>query len=339
MQPATAPPPDSNPPSASPLNAGGERPDLVTAAAPLLSPMERLQLALVRRTFEPGRFEDGLKWMQRRFGSSWIRLVTDNLHHVHHEDRLPKVAAHDSIILVCNHRSFFDLYLVTAHLVHRGLQQRLVFPVRSEFFYDNPLGLAINGCMSFFAMYPPVFRDRKKAAFNTLTLDELAWLLRSGGHFVGFHPEGTRNQGDPYTLLPARTGIGRLVHSASSSNASSNSASASADGTQDAKPPRVLVIPVFTNGLLSSDLVKQVRGNFDGTGVPIHTVFGAPIDFGDLLTQPASQSVYKRIANCTRQALVKLAEEERTFRAQSAGHGRSGPRGATRSNESPTQSS
>lgn len=286
----------TEPPASVPLSSDTERPDLVGAGRSLLSPLERVQLAIVRRTFEPGAVERGLKWMQRRFGSSWIRLVTGNLHRVHHEERLPDFATGESFILVCNHRSFFDLYVVTAHLVYRGLQQRIVFPVRSEFFYDNPLGLVINGCMSFFAMYPPVFRDRKKAQFNHLTLDELAWLLRSGGHFVGFHPEGTRNQGDPYALLPARTGIGRLVHSA-----------------------RVTVIPVFTNGLLPSDVSNQVKANFDGKGTPIHTVFGSPIDFGDLLNQPASQSVYKRIANCTRDSLMGLAQEERQLRADDAG--------------------
>lgn len=281
------------PPPRNSLAPDGPRPDLVGVARSLLSPIERAQLAIVRRSFESDNLEHSLKWLQRTFGSTWIRLVTGNLHHIHHEERLPDFTTGESFILVCNHRSFFDLYVVTAHLVHRGLKQRIVFPVRSEFFYDNPLGLLINGCMSFFAMYPPVFRDRKKAQFNPFTLDELAWLLRSGGYFVGFHPEGTRNQGDPYTLLPARTGIGRLVHSA-----------------------RVKVVPVFTNGLLPSDLVSQVKGNFTRTGTPIHTVFGAPVDFGELLHQPASQSVYKRIANCTRQALVTLAAEERVLRSQ-----------------------
>ncbi len=58
--------------------------------------------------------------------------------------------------MVSNHRSFFDLYVVSSVIVKRGLEQRLMFPVRSQFFYDSPLGLAVNGAMSFFAMYPPV---------------------------------------------------------------------------------------------------------------------------------------------------------------------------------------
>jgi 1-acyl-sn-glycerol-3-phosphate acyltransferase len=171
------------------------------------------------------------------------------------------------------------------------MRQRIVFPVRSTFFYDNPLGAFVNGSMSFFAMYPPVFRDAKKAQLNMLTLDELAWLLRQGGYFVGFHPEGTRNMGDPYSLLPARTGIGRLVHKS-----------------------RARVIPVFINGLNSTDMWAQIRGNFDGSGTPVHTVFGSPIDFGSLLDEPANQTTFKRIANKTREAIMGLAHEERQIR-------------------------
>ena len=69
-----------------------------------------------------------------------------------------------SYIVVSNHRSFFDLYVVTAYLVKRGMPHRLMFPVRSQFFYDKRVGLVVNGLMSFFAMYPPVFRERARAA-------------------------------------------------------------------------------------------------------------------------------------------------------------------------------
>jgi 1-acyl-sn-glycerol-3-phosphate acyltransferase len=64
--------------------------------------------------------------------------------------------------LVSNHRSFFDLYVVTGYLVKRNMPHRLVFPVRANFFYDRRLGLFVNGVMSFFAMYPPLFQRRKK---------------------------------------------------------------------------------------------------------------------------------------------------------------------------------
>lgn len=256
-----------------------------------MSPVERLQLSLVKKSFEPGRFASAVTWCQRHLGARWVHFVLSNLHQTHHAERLPDFASGESFILVSNHRSFFDLYAVVSELVRQGMRQRIVFPVRSNFFYDNPLGAFVNGSMSFFAMYPPVFRDTKKAPLNMLTLDELAWLLRQGGYFVGFHPEGTRNMGDPYTLLPARTGIGRLVHKA-----------------------RVRVLPVFINGLNPTDMWAQIRGNFDGSGTPVHTVFGAPIDFGPLLDDAANQTTFKRIANKTRDAILELSKEERLIR-------------------------
>jgi 1-acyl-sn-glycerol-3-phosphate acyltransferase len=272
------------------------RPDLLAEGAELLSPMERLQTATVRFSFDSKPVSQGLRFLQRTVGTRWIGAATSNLQHIHHFERLSALGVEQSFILACNHRSLFDMYPIVAYLLRRGLRQRIVFPVRSKFFYDNPLGLVINGAMSFFAMYPPIFRDRARAQLNLSGLQELAWLLRSGGTLVGFHPEGTRNTGNPYALLPARSGIGRLVHMA-----------------------RVPVVPVFTNGLENSDLKRQIRGNFDGTGIAVHTVFGAPIDFGSLLEEPGSQSVFKRIANVTRCAIERLAHEEVEYR-QRAGH-------------------
>jgi len=268
-----------------------KRPDLVAEAKPFVSTIERTNLQLIQRTFSSQRAANSIKWLQKQIGTRWIDLATGNLRHTHHTERLPKLESTDSFILVSNHRSFFDLYVVTIELIAAGLNQRMVFPVRSRFFYDHPLGLAVNGAMSFFAMYPPMFRDRKRGHLNLLGLDELAWLLQQGGHFVGFHPEGTRNQGDPYQLLPARAGVGKLVHTA-----------------------QVPVIPVFINGLLPDNLKQQVRSNFDGTGVPIHIVFGAPMELDDLLQEKASQSVYKRIANRVRSVIMDLGQEEKAIR-------------------------
>jgi 1-acyl-sn-glycerol-3-phosphate acyltransferase len=267
------------------------RPDLVAEARGQVSGLELFQTALVRRSFDSKAASTALKWLQRSIGTRWITLVTSRISHSHHLERVPVFGPNESCIIVCNHRSFFDLYIVTTALLKHGLTQRIVFPVRSNFFYDNPLGLAINGAMSFFAMYPPIYRERNKAALNLLGLDELVWLLQSGGTMLGFHPEGTRNRDNPYQLLPARTGIGRLIHQA-----------------------RVPVVPVFTNGLLVDDLGRQVKSNFDGSGMHIHTVFGAPIDFGSVLTEPASQGVFKRIANQTRDAIMALGREEAELR-------------------------
>ncbi len=272
-----------------------ERPDLVDSGKEHLNFFEKLQVRLVRRSFEPGPLASGLRWSQEHIGRHWIHVATKNLHQMHHTERLPRLSDQESFILVANHRSFFDMYVVTAELLGLGIRQRMVFPVRSKFFYDNPLGLVVNGAMSFFAMYPPIFRERKRAFLNTVAMDELVWLLRRGGHFCGFHPEGTRNKGNPYELLPVRPGIGKIIRQA-----------------------QVPVIPVFTNGLLTENLGKQIKSNFDGSGTKIHTVFGHPIEFDDLLERPPTHSLHKEIANRIRQALTELGQEEREIREHHA---------------------
>jgi len=271
------------------------RPDLIESGKKRLSWLERALIAFVRRTFEDGLWSRAVHYGQRTVGCGWIHHCTKYLRHVHGLDRLPKFEPGQSYILIANHRSFFDLYVVFGDLVHRGLQHRIVFPVRSKFFYDNPLGLLVNGVMSFFAMYPPLFRDRKKALMNPLALEELAFLLRRGGMFAGIHPEGTRKRDDdPYTFLPAQRGVGKVI--------------------QDSRVP---VIPVFINGLIN-DLPKQVSSNFDRTGQDIFVVFGKPVDFGDLLDRGKSPKVHQAIADLVMQQVGELAKEERLLRSSPA---------------------
>jgi 1-acyl-sn-glycerol-3-phosphate acyltransferase len=256
-----------------------------------LSRLERAQIRLVRASLRPGPLDAGIRALQRSVGQWWIRAATAKLRHVHGLERLPAWDPAGSVILVANHRSFFDLYVTAAELVSRGLPQRILFPVRSTFFYDHPLGPVVNGVMSFFAMYPPIFRERKRAALNLASLDEAAALLRRGGFFVGLHPEGTRKtDGDPYTFLPAQSGVGRIIHKA-----------------------RVPVIPVFVNGL-GNDLPKQVAGGITGTGPPIHMVFGGPIDFGALLQEPGGPRTYRRVAEQCIASIGELGREERALR-------------------------
>lgn len=260
-----------------------------------LTRLEHFQIRLVRATLEAGPLDSAIRFCQRTIGQRWIRAVSSRLRRVYGLERLPSWNPSQSLILVANHRSFFDLYVTTAELVGRGLPQRILFPVRSNFFYDHPLGPLVNGTMSFFAMYPPIFRDRRRAALNLASLDELAALLRRGGFFVGIHPEGTRKKDDdPYTLLPAQSGVGRVVHKA-----------------------RVPVIPVFVNGL-GNDLVRQLRAGLTGRGEPIHLVFGAPIEFGSLLDAPSGPGTYKRLAERCLDAIAQLGQEEKRLRRSPA---------------------
>lgn len=268
--------------------------ELLRVARGKVSRLEHFQMRAIRRTLQPGRIDDALRWCQRTVGQTWITIATSRLHRVHHLDRLEPLAPDKSFILVSNHRSFFDLYVLTAALLRWKLRHRIVFPVRSNFFYDTPAGFLVNGVMSFFAMYPPLFRDKRLTPLNALGLEELAGLLRGGETLVGIHPEGRRNPGDdPYELLPAKSGVGRLIHAARG----------------------VPVIPVFTNGLLPNNLPRQVLSNFDGTGIPIHSVFGTAIDFSDLLNEPTSPRLFTRLSERCLDEVRKLGQEEKILRA------------------------
>lgn len=265
------------------------RPDLLDTGKVKLSFIERTTIRWVRSSFEPGWADRLLRFLQRTIGQAWIHHSTKHLRRV--SGPLPALDGIGSVLIVANHRSFFDLFVITAELVRRGLRKRILFPVRSSFFYDSPLGLFVNFGMSFLAMYPPIFRDRKKVALNLVSLDELGYLLARGGVFAGLHPEGTRKRdNDPYTFLPAQPGVGRVIHKA-----------------------RVPVVPVFINGLGNS-VVRQVVGNWTKRGTPIHVVFGEPVDLGDLLDAKPSPRVFREISERCLSAIDALGQVEKRIR-------------------------
>ena len=269
--------------------------DLLDFGPGELTAIERWQIRFVRRTFESAAVDRVIRVLQRHISANWIDVSTRNLLHVHGRGRLPPFDRGASTILVSNHRSFFDLFVVSSVIVKRGIGQRLMFPVRAQFFYDTPLGLAVNGAMSIFAMYPPVFRDRDRVALNRASVDEVIRLLQGGGAFVGLHPEGKRNKSDdPYTLLPARPGVGRIIQ---------------------ATRGRATVIPVFVNGL-GNDIVRQVAGNYMKKGDAVTIVFGSPIDFGDLTEGSPTAERHQRISAHALEAVRLLGEEERAIRAK-----------------------
>jgi 1-acyl-sn-glycerol-3-phosphate acyltransferase len=272
-----------------------ERPDLLVLGEDRLSRIERAQIAMIRHSFEKGLLDSSIRWGQRILGATWIHYCTRHLLHLHGLHRLPRFDPAQSYVCVANHRSFFDMYVVTAQLVRRGLHHRIMYPVRSNFFYDTVPGFFVNGVMSFFAMYPPIFRERTRAALNIASLSEVAWLLRRGGCFVGLHPEGTRKKDDdPYTFLPAQRGTGRLLYEA-----------------------RVPVIPVFINGLINH-LPRQVASNFDRTGIPIVVVFGEPIALGDLFDARKSPRIDRAIVERVMGAIAELGQQERQIRSEMA---------------------
>lgn len=254
----------------------------------VLTPMERAIFRLVHR-MNGGRWKTFWTWCQRVIGAGWIHLATYNIMRVYGLENLRRVSPERPILLVANHRSFFDMYAVSTVLFRRtDWPKRLFFPVRGRFFYQSPLGALVNFIMGWWSMYPPFFATAEKRAWDAYAMRRLIELCRDGhGHIIGFHPEGTRNKGpDPYSFLPPQPGVGRLI--------------------LEARPQ---VVPVFVAGLCNS-LPRQILRNWTG-GEKIRIRFGAPLDLARFATRRGGLKTYKQIADFVMSKIAELAEEDR----------------------------
>jgi 1-acyl-sn-glycerol-3-phosphate acyltransferase len=257
-----------------------------------LSPMERFAFRVTRRMNE-GLWKRCWTFCQRTVGMSWIRVCTYNLMRVHGIEHFEEVSHERPVLLVSNHRTFFDMYVVAAELFRRtSWEKRLFFPVRGRFFYESLLGMIVNMLMGWWSMYPPFFAAGskpipEKREFDKYSMRVLVDLCRRGrGHIIGFHPEGTRNRGDdPYQLLPPKFGVGKLV--------------------READPQ---VVPVFVAGL-TTDLWKQVKRNWtQGESIRVH--FGEPLDLSRFREREGMRT-YKEIAEFVMSKIAELAEQDR----------------------------
>ena len=276
----------------------------------VLSPFERAAFRLAWR-MNRGRWKRFWTLCQRALGAGWIHLATYNLVRVSGLEHLESVSRQRPLLLVANHRSFFDMYVVSTVLFRRtGWRKQLFFPVRGRFFYDTPWGLLVNFVMGWWSMFPPFFGGGDnpkidKREFDKFSMRLLASLCREGaGNVIGFHPEGTRNKGaDPYSYLRPQPGVGKLI--------------------KDARPQ---VVPVFIAGL-GNDLPRQILGNWRG-GEPVRVRFGPPLDFSDFYDRRESVRTYKEIADFVMSKIAELGEQDRAARALGAGRGALGARGA-----------
>jgi len=229
---------------------------------------------------------------QSSFGSAWVDFSTRKLRYVQGTEHIRNLRPDRGVILVANHRSFFDLYLTSSVMFNETTWiERMCFPVRSTFFYESPAGIAVNMAMSAMAMYPPILRDANRKAFNQYAVDVMVDLAKKRGTLLGFHPEGTRGKGpNPYELLPAHPGVGQIIRMA-----------------------RPIVIPAFTLGL-GNDFPRQVKSNFDGTGEPVTLTFGPPVELGSLLEDEPKLRTFKKIADVLRLKLMELGEQDKLTR-------------------------
>lgn len=231
----------------------------------------------------------------RSVGYAWVRAAIAHRTFVHGLDELAALNVDRGVLFVSNHRTFFDQYtMMTVTLAApASWATQLYFPVRSNFFYETPLGVLVNFVMSAGTMYPPIYRQASRSALNQATMERLAALLNKPGVVVGMHPEGTRNRGgDPYTLLPAQPGVGAL-----------------------ALKSRAIVIPVFINGL-TQNFLYELRASWSANirRKPVICIFGAPLEYSDLTMHTPRPALYKKFADRACDEILKLSVLERQIR-------------------------
>jgi 1-acyl-sn-glycerol-3-phosphate acyltransferase len=265
-----------------------------------LSSFERFAFRVTHR-MNLGGWKRFWTWCQSFFGAGWIHISTYNLMRVHGLDNVEAADHSRPVMLVANHRSFFDMYVVSTTLFRKTKwRKQLFFPVRGRFYYQSFAGMFVNLIMGWWSMYPPFFVTGKnpipeKRAFDKYSMRRLVQLCTEGaGNVIGFHPEGTRNKNDdPYSLLRPQPGVGKLI--------------------KEANPQ---VIPVFIAGL-GNDLVKQVLGNWRG-GDQIRIHFGPLLDVAQFITKKDHVRTYKEIGEFVMGKIGELAEADRALYGKSA---------------------
>lgn len=265
---------------------------------PRLSRAERFSLAVTRFLNE----RPGAKRMQHAFllgvNQNWCRYAIGRRVYVDNIDVVSEQPGDRGVVLCLNHRSYFDAYITMWAIYEAGARwpQKIYFPVRSNFFYEHPVGVAVNVVIGGGTLYPPIFRDASKAELNKDAVQRLVRFLDEPGTLVGMHPEGTRGKGpDPYELLPAQPGVGQIVLQA-----------------------RPTVIPVFINGIGNSfvdDVASTWRRNIRRDN-PVIIVFGEPIDYADLASHKPRAALYKKTSDRIRDAIIALGAREKELREE-----------------------
>ncbi len=259
----------------------------------ILSFSERIGFRLTHR-MNLGVWKTFWTFCQRKIGSLWIKIATYNLMNVFGIKNVQNSDISRPLLLVANHRSFFDMYVVSSVIFRQTTRPiKLFFPVRAKFFYSSPIGWIVNLLMGWWSMYPPFFREDKEAnkrEFDKYSLKRLVQICSEGeAHVIGFHPEGKRNlDPNPYSFAKAQPGVGKVA--------------------MEAKPQ---VIPVFITGL-GNDLPKQILGNWTG-GEKVRVWFGKPVDLSEFYEQRNSVRTHKKIADHLMSKIGELGVEDKKF--------------------------
>ena len=231
-------------------------------------------------------------------GGRCVEIATSNIVLDHGFENFEKIDPNKGVLLVVNHRTFYDQFVIYARLLRLfGTHRNAYYPVRANFFYDNPLGLFVNLPFALGGMYPPIIRDKKRLLWNQYATDLMAELVKSPANMVGFHPEGTRNRGpDPYALLPGKPGCGELIFRSNPN-----------------------VVPVFLQGFMKSPF-KMVQKNWSSSPKPVvHMVMGEPLDFSEEGKLEENRKTFLLISKKVMGAIGELAKREQDIRAKFEG--------------------
>ncbi|MDP3278572.1 MAG: lysophospholipid acyltransferase family protein [Deltaproteobacteria bacterium] len=254
----------------------------------LLKGFERTAFAIAdKANRDPDWKRRGQRFLDS-IGKLWVYLGTSKLTSVDGLEHVRNIDRSRGVVLVSNHNTMWDFYVISSVLLRStDWVERMYFPVRSSYFYERLDGVLVNALMSAMAMYPPVLREKERKAFNRFVVDFITDEASRPGSLIGYHPEGTRNKtAEPYTLLSANAGIGEIIYQA-----------------------QPVVIPVCIMGLVP-DLVTQVRGNFDGTGMPVTVNFGAPIDLSERCSMPQGPEAYRALADYLRLSIMRVGQKD-----------------------------
>lgn len=216
-----------------------------------------------------------------------LALSINNRIHLEGAEHLP---TDRSLILAANHRTYFDFYAALIATWPCWQEKPYVYcPVRSTFYYDGPLGAALNWTVSGTSMYPPIYRSEDRRVLNHYAVAAcvrlLEWAPRA---LVAMHPEGKRNKSDdPYAFLAPKPGIGRIAL------------------RSDAP-----VIPFFVAGL-PGQFGELVRARMAPDAEPVRVLVGQAVDLGDLKRRPDDPAAHQEVAERVMGRIARLAERDR----------------------------
>jgi 1-acyl-sn-glycerol-3-phosphate acyltransferase len=274
--------------NSAPLTADPFRSPLPAAVRETLAPVERVHVEVARfMNREP--MKALWTFAQRVYGATLVQLVMRGRIHDTGFEHVTRAWGEGTILFVANHRTYFDMFVVST-LLHRRLpgRKRLFFPVLGQYYYQTLTGMVLNQAFAMWSMFPPLFALPSHAASDAWALDVLTALCRRGpGHVIGIHPEGARNlNDDEYSFLRCQPGTGRIIHAA-----------------------RPIVIPVFVAGMHASVPVQLRRAWREG--LPARVRFGAPMDLSAHYALPPKGSTYKGIVDAVMGRVRELSEEDR----------------------------